>query len=54
VDLSSGAEITGSTQLLPTGLAILADADLPRPPRTAATAYQTVIDKLTATTSLAA
>ena len=37
-----------------TGLAILADPDLPRPLRVASTAYQTAIDKLTATVGLAA
>ena len=41
-------------RLLPTGLAILADTDLPRPLRTAATAYQTAIDKPAATAGLAA
>jgi len=41
-------------RLLPTGLAILADPDLPRPLRVASTAYQTAIDKLTATVGLAA
>ena len=41
-------------RLLPTGLAILADADQPRPLRAAANAYQAAIDKLTATTGLAA
>lgn len=39
---------------LPTGLAQLADHDLPRPLRVAATAYQTAIDTLTATADLAA
>jgi hypothetical protein len=41
-------------RLLPTGLAILADPDLPRPLRKAATAYQDAFDKLTATAGLAA
>jgi hypothetical protein len=41
-------------RLLPTGLAILTDPDLPRPLRVASTAYQTAIDKLTATVGLAA
>ena len=41
-------------RLLPTGLAVLADAESPRPLRAAATAYQTAIDNLTATAGLAA
>ena len=41
-------------RLLPTGLAILANADQPRPLRTAANAYQAAFDKLTATVGLAA
>lgn len=40
-------------RVLPNGLAILADADLPRPLRTAANAYQAAIDKLTASAGLA-
>ena len=41
-------------RLLPTGLAILADPDVPRPLRAAATAYQTAFHKLATTTGLAA
>jgi len=41
-------------RLLPTGLAVLADAELPRPLRAAATAYQAAVDKLTATAGLTA
>ena len=41
-------------RLLPTGLAILADADQARPLRAVANAYQAAIDRLTAATGLAA
>jgi len=41
-------------RLLPTGLAILADTDRPRPLRSAATAYQAAFDKLTASCGIAA
>jgi hypothetical protein len=41
-------------RLLPTGLAVLADTELPRPLRAAATAYQAAVDKLTATAGLTA
>ena len=41
-------------RLLPTGLAVLADPDTPRPLRAAASAYQQAFDKLTTTTGLAA
>jgi hypothetical protein len=41
-------------RLLPTGLAVLADPERPRPLRAAATAYQAAFDKLASTTGLAA
>jgi len=41
-------------RLLPTGLAVLADTQSPRPLRAAATAYQSAFDKLVKATGLAA